>query len=530
MSRLNAVLLAAVIAIAAFIAGARFSQPGPSSAAAGHGRRIVKYVCPMHPEYVSDRPGDAPCCGMRLEPVYEGDETGSDHLNAKLPPGAVVIRPGQQRMLGLRTAVVERSPHRHAFRTVGKIAADERRIYRLNTSSAGWIRNTFSNTVGSIVKKDEPLATFYTREFLTAQRAYFYALDALDRFTSAKVSEQQLNATRAQVLAATDALEGLGMTATQIEHLRKTRDVTQNIEIRSPATGFVLARNVSPGQRFESGDVLYIVADLSRVWVLADLFTHEADYVHAGQPATVRIPNRDKTYRATVSEVLPDFNANTRTLKVRLEVDNPQYSLRPDMFVDVEFAVDLPQSLTAPVDAVLDSGIRKTVYVDRGNGRFEPRLVETGWRFGDRVQIKHGLNEGDRVVMDGAFLLDSESRMKLALASATSAANGNAPAAEKDPVCGMDADPTKGIKSEYSGKTYYFCSAACKRKFDAEPAKYVRAEQGGIDPICGMTVKAADAAGTSTYKGKTYYFCSPSCKRKFDADPAKYADKGGART
>ena len=146
----------------------------------------------------------------------------------------------------------------------------------------------------------------------------------------------------------------------------------------APATGFIIARNVSPGQRFDKGAEWYRIADLSRVWVLADLFRNEAEYVRPGMKVRVTIPETKKTLNAVVSKVLPQFDPNSRTLKVRLELDNPGYALRPDMFVDVEFPVTLPAALTVPADAVLDSGLKKTVFVDRGNGLFEPREVETG--------------------------------------------------------------------------------------------------------------------------------------------------------
>ena len=168
-----------------------------------------------------------------------------------------------------------------------------------------------------------------------------------------------------------------------------------------------------------------------------------------------------------VLNVPPQFDPASRTLKVRLEADNPGYALRPDMFVDVEFPIQLPPAITVPVDAVLDSGLRKTVFVDRDNGFFEPRKVETGWRFGDRVEIVKGLMPGERIVTSGTFLLDSESRMKMAAAGMSKSTEARS---AKDPVCGMDVDESKakaaGRISEYRGKAYYFCTDQCKQQFD----------------------------------------------------------------
>jgi YHS domain-containing protein len=172
-----------------------------------------------------------------------------------------------------------------------------------------------------------------------------------------------------------------------------------------------------------------------------------------------------------VSTVLPQFDANSRTLKVRLELDNPGYTLRPDMFVDVQFPVTLPSALTVPADAVLDSGLKKTVFVDQGNGIFEPREVETGWRFGNRVEIIKGLKPGERIVISGNFLIDSESRLEMAAA-------GMYGTTSKDPVCGVDVSINKaektGRKSNYQGKTYYFSSDECKEKFDKNPQDYMK--------------------------------------------------------
>ena len=196
------------------------------------------------------------------------------------------------------------------------------------------------------------------------------------------------------------------------------------------------------------------------------------------------------------------------------------------------------------MDAILDSGLRKTVFVDRGNGFFEPRQVETGWRFGDRVEIVKGLMPGERIVISGTFLLDSESRMKMAAAGMSTTAEARA---AKDPICGMDVDESKakaaGRISEYGGKTYYFCADECKQQFDRDHKRNVdkpaesgkpsmtliaQTEQRAKDPICGMFVDpsaAAKAGRVSEYGGKTYYFCADECKQQFDQDPKRYVEK-----
>jgi YHS domain-containing protein/multidrug efflux pump subunit AcrA (membrane-fusion protein) len=187
--------------------------------------------------------------------------------------------------------------------------------------------------------------------------------------------------------------------------------------------------------------------------------------VKPGAEATVIYQGR--RFKARMSDALPQFDTQSRTLKTRFELDNPGFVLQPDMFVDVELNVSMPPAITVPADAVFDSGLRKTVFVDRGGGNFEARRVEIGWRLGGRVEVVKGLMEGERVVAAANFLLDSESRMRAVSAGVFDA--------ETDPVCGMEVDAKKaaaaGLKSDYKGQTYYFCADECKKRFEAEPAK-----------------------------------------------------------
>jgi RND family efflux transporter MFP subunit len=378
-----------------------------------------------------------------------------------------MITPEKQQVIGVQLGQVERKAVSRVLRTVGRVAADETRIYRIPAATPGWIEQALPNTVGSLVQKDERLASFYAREILGAQQAYFYALDAKDRFVQQRATEAQMASTNVQVQSSIDNLRALGMTASQIEELGRQRERVYTIDLRAPASGFILVRNVSQGQRFEPGDELYVIADLRRVWVLADLF--EADRGDFTPGRTVRVRHQGATFDAQVSRVPPQFDRDASTIKVRLELDNLGYRLKPGMFVDVEFPLDLPPTLAVNADAVVDSGLRKTVFVDRGDGYFEPRRVETGRRLGDQVEITKGLMEGERIVTSGTFLIDSESRM-------TAAADGIFGAAAEDPVCGMQVDEKRagaaGRTSQHEGRMYYFCADACKKQFDADPSRF----------------------------------------------------------
>ena len=398
-----------------------------------------------------------------------------EESTGQVSPGTVKITPSKQQVMGIRIGTAEKKPVTHKLRILGRVAADETRIYRINAAVNGWITEAFPNATGNFVKKDETLATFSSQEFLSVGQSLFLALSSQERaqITGGETQPQKDQITRFSVAVrqSRNALRNLGMGDLQIDEMIRTHQLMETVNITSPGDGFILIRNVSKDQRFDRGTELYRIADLSRVWNLTDTFENEAQYLQPGKIVTVSISNLKKTFSAKVSNALPQFDANTRTLKVRLEADNPGYILKPDMFVDVELPVSFPPAVTVPADAVLDSGLKKTVFVDQGNGLFEPREVETGWRLGGRVEITKGLEPGERIVMSGTFLIDSESRLEMAAA-------GMYGTLSKDPVCGVDVSVNKaektGRKSRYRDVTYYFSSDECKQKFDKAPDHYVK--------------------------------------------------------
>jgi membrane fusion protein, copper/silver efflux system len=396
----------------AFMAGSWHNQRTADAKNATSARRVLYYMCPMHPQHKSDKPGNAPCCGMRLEPVYADGGAAApavDAGSAQQPPEVLKIGFEKQQLMGVRVSPVEDAAGTTTVRRLfGRVAADETATYKLTAGVEGWIVDAAPVTTGSQVEKGQLLATFSTPDLFLSVQAYLFALTGMDHLGNSAAS----NPTTSNMKQRVERLESLGMSPAQIEEIRLTRQFPPSIKILAPASGFVLARNVSPGQRFEKGMEWYRIADLKRVWILADVVGNDAQYFHPGVRAVVTLPDQGKTLVARVSEVLPQFDTATRTMKVRLEVDNRGYILRPDMFVDVELQITLPRGVTVPVDAVLDSGLKKTVFVDRGEGSFEPREVETGWRFGGHVQVVKGLEPGERVVTAGNFLLDSETRMK----------------------------------------------------------------------------------------------------------------------
>jgi Cu(I)/Ag(I) efflux system membrane fusion protein len=257
--RIKRFLFGAVILlliICAFAAGSWFSKRDSGKDSRQGAQRILFYVDPMNPAHTSDKPGIAPC-GMNMEPVY-ADEGAPGQMaegaSSAMPPGTVRVSPEKQQVIGVKTAVVDKTAVHHMMRTVGRVVADETRIYRLNAAVDGWIRETYGNSTGSFVNKDERLASYYAPEFLGAQQAYIYALSSLDRFqASGKETPAQIEQTRINVQQYVDSLSNLGMSELQIREMARTKQYTENIYITAPAAGFIITRNVSVGQRFEKG-------------------------------------------------------------------------------------------------------------------------------------------------------------------------------------------------------------------------------------------------------------------------------------
>jgi multidrug efflux pump subunit AcrA (membrane-fusion protein) len=259
----------------------------------------------------------------------------------------------------------------------------------------------------------------------------------------AAIRSSGLNTEAAQIDYYRKTLINYGISDYQLDKIVRTGDyTTEDIDIRAPITGFILNRNVSPGLRFDRGAEFFRIADLSNVWILADVFENEAPFFKPGLRVKIELPYQKKTLYGRMSNVLPQFDPATRTLKIRLEAGNPGFAMRPDMFVNVEIPVNGAEAIVIPANAVVDSGLKKTVFVDRGNGYFEPRQVETGRSMGERVEISRGLMPGEKIVVSGNFMIDSEARMQQAAAGI----NGKA---GRDPVCGMNIDEGRSKASGY---------------------------------------------------------------------------------
>jgi membrane fusion protein, copper/silver efflux system len=466
------------------------------------GLHVLYYVDPMHPTYKSSKPGIAPDCGMELQPVYAEHLIGEPRLlsTAQSSAGAISVDGPTQQLLGIRVATVERSSATRTIRVVGRVVPEDTRVYSINSGVDGFIRETFRDSVGLQVKKDQKLASFFSPDFLSVASGFLAASERVPGAAGndgartvpfpGAIAKQGVSS----IQGYTDRLRNLGMSEAQIRRIAESRQLPESIDVVSPADGFILSRGVSPGQHFDHGMEFYRIADLRQVWVVAEAYEEETSYLRPGAVVQISLKDERSRFSGRVTDSLPQSQAGGGTVKVRLEVENPKLLLRPEMLVDVNMPVHLPAAVAVPLDAVVESGAHARVYVEQSEGVFKPREVETGWRSGEQVEIRHGIRPGERIVVAATFLLDSESRLKSPMPE-VSARAANTPVRAlsrelasktvKDPTCGKLVDPTVAAASgntfDYRGATYYFCSAHCKQAFLKDPVGSLNRRQGDDD-------------------------------------------------
>lgn len=391
-----------------------------------------RYHCPMHPRMISDRPGDCPICGMRLVPIDPSREAAGSadgSADGEVDPAGgggelgdradVRIDARRRQLIGVRTSAVEVKPLRRTIRAVGRVAFDETRLHNVTTKVSGWVEKLYANATGQLVKAGDPLLTVYSPELMASAQEYRIALRAREALRGATLPSAQADADRL-VDGARRRLQLFDLDARQIRDLEKNADVPRTMTLAAPASGHILTRNVTQGQRIEPDMNLLDIGDLSRVWVLAEIYEYELPFVRVGQTATVTLSYLpERSFEGTVEFVYPVVSETTRTVRVRIAVANPDYSLKPEMYADVHLEAVLGEGLTVPESAVVGSGRRDVVFVDAGEGRFVPREVTLGVRLPDEVQVVSGLAAGERIVTSGNFFVDSESKLKAALSAVT---------------------------------------------------------------------------------------------------------------
>ncbi|MSR82259.1 MAG: efflux RND transporter periplasmic adaptor subunit [Candidatus Latescibacteria bacterium] len=370
----------------------------------------TRYHCPMHPSYIADKPGECPICGMTLVPFED------EQITIAMPGQAEVhISPERQQLIGVQRERVLRRPLDRNLRLLGKVEYDERRVEHIHTRTEGWVKKIYANYTGQFIKKHQPLFTFYSPELEATQEEYLLALRA--RQTLKDNPFQDVATGAAALLAATRSrllLWEFG--EDQLRQLEQLGKPLSEVSVYAHRDGFVIEKQTVEGMRIEPGADLYTIADLSVVWVYVDLYESDLALVQVGQEALVTLNSYpDQTFRGQVVYLYPSVDPQTRTARARIELANPDTQLKPGMFAQVQIQTARGEGLVVPQSAVLDSGTRKLVFVDRGEGRFEPREVDLGGRTGEGYEVLAGLQEGEQVITSANFLIDSESQLKAAL-------------------------------------------------------------------------------------------------------------------
>jgi RND family efflux transporter MFP subunit len=372
----------------------------------------VQYQCPMHPNYISDHPGDCPICGMRLVPIKAGQSATASSVAGHAD---IIIDADRRQLIGVRSGVVERKAVRKTIRAVGRVEYDEERLSTVNLKVGGWVEELFVKSTGEEVHKGDPLFSLYSPELIEAERNYVLALQSAGA-QSTQAQEGRPAPALATLRSARERLLLLDLNEQQIRALESNTEVPRITTIASKFDGVVTQRNIVQGANVEPGRDLYELADLSTVWVNADVYEYELPLVHVGLQAGIQLASQAAD--PLIGEIIfvyPYLNDATRTARVRIEVSNGERKLKPGMYATVLIASELGEQLVIDDQAVLDTGTRQLVFADLGEGRLAPREVTVGEHVDGQVVILKGLSEGERVVISGNFLVDSESRLKAAL-------------------------------------------------------------------------------------------------------------------
>ena len=390
------------------------------------------YTCAMHPSVKKQNPTDkCPICSMDLIPVIKKNaanmgatnSTGMEmpeqmsRTNSDDKPGEFTVAIERQQQIGVTYAPIQKQPFTNTIRAVGMVAYDKQRHWDYVTRIEGYVKNLSVFSRGELVEKDAPLLTIYSPDLLTTQNEFVELLKARD---TAKIKNGSaiLESTERLVETARQRLHLWNINDQQIAELEKNRKPTETLTLYSPFKGVVQDLGVDQGRRVMVGDHLVDIADLSVVWVWAQFYQDELPMLKKDLPITITSSSYPgEKFPGKISVVDPFINDATRTGRVRIDVENPNLKLRPDMYVDVELKLDMGEGIAVPFSAVLPTGKHNIVFVEKGGGKLEPRFIELGRKYGDFYEVKSGLKETERVVTSANFLIDAEAKVQGALKS-----------------------------------------------------------------------------------------------------------------
>jgi Cu(I)/Ag(I) efflux system membrane fusion protein len=426
--------IATVVALLAFLIAASCSRQTGSSG----NSNIDYWTCTMHPSVHSKKPGKCPICSMNLVPVTKRTSDASPSASAGMSGGSMqgmagmpempgmqsgsqatgasshefVVPVERQQQIGVTYGKVERKPLEHSIRSVGMIAPDKARNWQFVSRVDGYVQKLQVTTPGEIVEKGAPLMSLYSPDLVSTEREFVELLRMRDDAKSASARETP----ERLIQSAKRRLQLWNVTGDQIAELEKTRTASETLTLLSPFRGVVQSVPVEQGKSVKIGDMLVEVADLSVVWVWADFYENELSMLQAGQKIAVTAKSYPgEKFDGTISLIDPFIDEAKRTAKVRIDIPNPDFKLRPGMYINAELTMSMGKGLTVPVSAVMPTGTRSVVFVDKGGGRLEPRIVQLGSKYGDIYEVQSGLQEGERVVSSANFLIDAESKVQGAL-------------------------------------------------------------------------------------------------------------------
>lgn len=531
-------LLAIFVIAAAAITYFQFLRPSEQKHDGVHeGQKDeTLYTCGMHPQVIQNKPGNCPICGMKLTPIRKQPKETSNTNEGNPPKGdrkikyykstmlmgeisqtprkdsmgmdmvpvyedeatdssTITIDPVTVQNMGLRIGVVTKGPLKRSVRTVGVVDFDETALADVTTKFRGWIEKLYVDTTGQQVHKGDPLFEIYSPELYSAQTEYLLA------------TKESKNSSGEDSLIATarTKLKFFDISDEQIAELETTRQAQKTLHINAPRDGVVVEKMVVEGQMLEPGMKLYRLADLSLVWVLSQVYEQDLAFIRLGQQAVVKLSYLpDREFRGRVTYIYPTLDEKTRTAKVRMEFHNPGFYLKPGMFATVELNSELEkEALLIPDSAVLRSGEKNTVFVALEEGKFEPRTVRIGLRSeGNMYQVLGGLNEGDRVVMSGQFMLDSESQLREAIQKMLKPSSANVEHSEHPKAETNHSNRVTNEKSDEINAVTYICPMP-----EHISIKY---DRPGNCPICGMTLVPVNETTLQKLQsggGVEYYSC-----------------------
>jgi Cu(I)/Ag(I) efflux system membrane fusion protein len=414
------------------------------------------YHCPMHPSYISDKPGDCPICGMKLVPVNQNEhdqisaiakenEGGNDGSQIKIDPTTV-------QSMGVTTAIVENKKLKKEIRTSATLENDETGVYIVNTKYSGYVEKLFIDFTGQTVRKGQPLLTVYSPDLVSTQEEYLQAL----RYSQGLSGGSQIAHDGAQSLveSAKRRLLNWDISESQIEELTKRGIPQKAMTIFAPANGVILEKMVIAGQNIEAGMALYKIADLSKIWAMANVYQEDLPYIKTGLTAEVELSSMPgKTFEGKVQFISPVLDMNSKTAQVRIEIPNTSdYTLKPQMFANVRILSPVSENgIAIPEQAVIHSGTRNIVIISPGNGYFKPQEVQLGATADGYVEVLDGLKEGQIIVTSSQFLIDSESNLRTAIDKMTGPESEKKTPEKQNNVvfiCPMDKD----VVSDKPGK------------------------------------------------------------------------------